>query len=213
MAPAVIYIVRHGETDANRDGILQGQLDTELNSSGFAQAQAVADALQSVPFDMAFCSDLSRAVKTAETIIRYHPTVQLNKVEALRERHAGCLQGQVYSPEMLIMHKDTLEKSKDFHQRIDHWWNTMIQKLSSLENQLHNVLIVSHGGWIQALVNTLINTKELTVAKGVRTHGRLSNVCITVIETDGGGKGTLVKFGDVSHLVTEAVEGNVDELM
>lgn len=63
MARAVIYIVRHGETDANREHIIQGQLDTSLNANGLSQAQQVADALQSIPFDMAFSSDLSRAVK------------------------------------------------------------------------------------------------------------------------------------------------------
>lgn len=63
MAPAVIYIVRHGETDSNRSGIMQGHLDTHLNSEGLAQAQRVADVLKSIPFDIAFSSDLSRTVK------------------------------------------------------------------------------------------------------------------------------------------------------
>lgn len=63
MAPVVIYIVRHGETDENRQGIMQGHQNTLLNSEGLAQAQRVADALKSTPFDIAFSSDLSRATK------------------------------------------------------------------------------------------------------------------------------------------------------
>ena len=70
MAPAVIYIVRHGETNANKGGIMQGQLDTILNSSGLAQAELVANALQNVKFDLAFCSDLSRAVKVLSILQR-----------------------------------------------------------------------------------------------------------------------------------------------
>lgn len=60
---ATIWIVRHGETQANRDQILQGQMDTELNEDGVEQAKRVADSLKTVPFDVAFTSDLSRAAK------------------------------------------------------------------------------------------------------------------------------------------------------
>jgi bisphosphoglycerate-dependent phosphoglycerate mutase len=62
MARAIIHIVRHGETDANRQKIFQGQLDTDLNANGLDQARQVADTLRSIPFDVAFSSDLSRAV-------------------------------------------------------------------------------------------------------------------------------------------------------
>ena len=63
MARAIVHIVRHGETDENRQGIIQGQLNTVLNAAGLDQAQRVAGALRANPFDMAFSSDLSRAVK------------------------------------------------------------------------------------------------------------------------------------------------------
>ena len=60
---ARVYIVRHGETDANREGIIQGQLDTVLNPAGILQAQLVADALEDVPLGAAYSSDLQRARK------------------------------------------------------------------------------------------------------------------------------------------------------
>lgn len=58
---AKIYIVRHGQTEENRLRILQGQLDTQLNATGLAQAQEVALALKDTPFDVAYTSDLMRA--------------------------------------------------------------------------------------------------------------------------------------------------------
>lgn len=61
--PARVYIVRHGETQENRDGIIQGQLDTALNAVGLEQARMVGEKLRSVPFEIAFTSDLSRAVQ------------------------------------------------------------------------------------------------------------------------------------------------------
>ena len=60
---ARVYIVRHGETDHNREGIMQGQLDTALNAAGVEQARLAADALEDVPFGVAYSSDLERARK------------------------------------------------------------------------------------------------------------------------------------------------------
>lgn len=58
-----IYIVRHGETKENKLGIMQGQLDTKLHATGVKQARLTADALERIPFQKAFTSDLDRAVK------------------------------------------------------------------------------------------------------------------------------------------------------
>lgn len=63
---ARIYIVRHGETKENRLGIMQGQLDTDLNEAGVDQALRTAGALENVPFTKAFSSPLKRAVKVGE---------------------------------------------------------------------------------------------------------------------------------------------------
>ena len=60
---ARVYLVRHGETDANRQGIIQGQMDTPLNNRGMHQAKIVGEALRSIPFDIAYSSDLTRASK------------------------------------------------------------------------------------------------------------------------------------------------------
>ena len=62
---ARVYIVRHGETEHNRQGIIQGHLDTPLNATGIEQARLAADALADVPFGTAYSSDLQRARKVA----------------------------------------------------------------------------------------------------------------------------------------------------
>lgn len=64
---ARIYLVRHGETQANRDDIIQGQQDTKLNERGFEQARLVGEALKRIKFhDVMFSSDLSRAVSVSD---------------------------------------------------------------------------------------------------------------------------------------------------
>ena len=56
-----IYIVRHGETDHNRFGIIQGQLNTKLSELGVEQAKKVGLYLKDIKFDYVFSSDLDRA--------------------------------------------------------------------------------------------------------------------------------------------------------
>jgi probable phosphoglycerate mutase len=58
---ATIVFVRHGETRENREKIIQGQMDSQLNELGRRQAGAVAASLGDVPFTHALSSDLSRA--------------------------------------------------------------------------------------------------------------------------------------------------------
>lgn len=70
-----VYIVRHGETQANRDGIIQGQRDTALNAAGLEQARMVGEALKDAKLGIAFSSDLSRAVK-----VREHQTRNINHI-------------------------------------------------------------------------------------------------------------------------------------
>ena len=57
-----IYVVRHGETQENREGIIQGQKDTELNEIGSRQASLLGEALKDVKFSFVFSSDLKRAL-------------------------------------------------------------------------------------------------------------------------------------------------------
>lgn len=61
----IIYIVRHGQTEENLLGIIQGQKDTSLDDTGIEQAKSVARFLEDVPFDIAFSSDLSRAAEVS----------------------------------------------------------------------------------------------------------------------------------------------------
>lgn len=86
--------VRHGETGANENGILQGQNDTALNALGLRQAEAVAEYLAAKTFDLVVASDLSRAVVTARTILAHgHGDVPFETSRALREWHCGEGQG------------------------------------------------------------------------------------------------------------------------
>lgn len=88
-----IYIIRHGETELNRLGIVQGRgVDSDLNDTGRAQAQAFFDHYQSVPFDKIYTSSLKRTHQTAKGFIDLGlPWAQL---EGLDELAWGLWEGQ-----------------------------------------------------------------------------------------------------------------------
>ena len=74
-----VYFLRHGETDANINGIIQGQSDVPLNENGIIQAEIAGKRMLKMHFDAIYSSDLSRAAKTAQYAaysrnIIYHTT-------------------------------------------------------------------------------------------------------------------------------------------
>ncbi|MBD3919461.1 histidine phosphatase family protein [Paenibacillus sp. PR3] len=62
----MIYVVRHGQTDWNREGKLQGRQGLPLNELGISQAEHLRVTLQDVKFDYVFSSPQARAIETAE---------------------------------------------------------------------------------------------------------------------------------------------------
>lgn len=87
------YLVRHGETEWNARGIIQGQSDSPLTAVGEEQARLLALQLRDVPFDVAFSSDLGRAMRTAEIIVRGRG-LPVRTTPLLRERRFGRYEGQ-----------------------------------------------------------------------------------------------------------------------
>ena len=94
------YLIRHGETEANKSGILQGHLDVPLSETGRGQSELVAQALSQVEFDEIFSSDLSRALDNAKAILaaqKRRRTEGVTVDEGLRETHCGILQGKTFA--------------------------------------------------------------------------------------------------------------------
>jgi Fructose-2,6-bisphosphatase len=90
-----LLLVRHGETDWNRQKRFQGQIDVPLNDTGRVQSQQAAEFLKSVPIQAAVTSPMLRPKETAEVILQYHPDVQLELEDNLREISHGLWEGKL----------------------------------------------------------------------------------------------------------------------
>lgn len=90
-----LVLVRHGETDWNREGRFQGQIDIPLNERGLAQAEAAREFLAAVPIQRAWSSLMARPRRTAEVILEAHPGVELATTEGLVEIGHGLWEGRL----------------------------------------------------------------------------------------------------------------------
>jgi 2,3-bisphosphoglycerate-dependent phosphoglycerate mutase len=92
----ILFLFRHGETDWNREGRLQGHTDTSLNATGLAQAHALAEKLQPHRLDAVVSSDLSRALTTAQ-IVAETLGIPVFTEPGLREVDVGAAEGLLWA--------------------------------------------------------------------------------------------------------------------
>ncbi|TWJ00857.1 putative phosphoglycerate mutase [Mucilaginibacter frigoritolerans] len=96
-----LYIVRHGQTDLNKRGVIQGRgMDTDLNDEGRKQAQQFFNAYQSVPFDKIYISKLKRTQQSIQPFIDLG--IPFEKLAGLDELGWGIHEGQPSTPENKI---------------------------------------------------------------------------------------------------------------
>jgi broad specificity phosphatase PhoE len=159
-----VYIVRHGETEWNAQGRIQGHTDIYLSEKGREQARAVARRLAEVPFDVAYSSDLSRTRETAQIILGER-NIPLHSTPQLREYNKGVFEGLTvheYSLRYPELYQASLVNDPDFApvggETIRQTTARMAQFVVQLrERHLDDtILIVGHGGSLRSLIVALL---------------------------------------------------------
>jgi probable phosphoglycerate mutase len=94
-----LYIIRHGETDFNRRGIVQGRgVNSDLNELGQQQARSFYKAYHHIPFDRIYTSSLKRTHQTVEPFL--NKGIEWVKMHELDELDWGVNEGREATPEM-----------------------------------------------------------------------------------------------------------------
>ncbi len=91
--PTTIYLVRHGESQLNREKRVCGQLDPSLFSEGIRHSQALADQLREIRLTGIYTSALRRTIETARPTAEYQG-LPIRSTVALNELHFGGLEGR-----------------------------------------------------------------------------------------------------------------------
>jgi broad specificity phosphatase PhoE len=184
-----LLLVRHGETDWNRDGRWQGHSDTHLNEVGREQAARLADELGRI--DVVYSSDLARARETAE-IVAERLGLEVEVDARLRERSFGAWEGKTRTEieaEFGEAHTrwlagegpgaDDAEPFADFGARVQSFLEDV-----QARHPDETVLVVAHGGSIR-VIHALASGLDY-----VRDHRSIPGVanCAVTRYAAGGGK-------------------------
>lgn len=207
-----LYLIRHGETDWNKEKKFQGHTDIPLNFEGESQAESLSHKIKHFDIHHIFSSDLGRAFKTAQMALAHHfaknPQLDIPKSHHLRETNLGVAEGHYFEkfPEIFGKKEFDLWKSNDLAD-----WNFAFPQGESkfevckrvmgfLEEKMkelvhnkdtvklpseRNMLIFTHGGVIRNLT-TFVNPKLNPVA--------ITNCCIHHFQYDSkSGKWSYIK--------------------
>lgn len=198
--PVTFYLVRHGETEYNVQGIMQGWTDSPLTENGVALSKQLGAGLKDIPFVAAYSSDSGRAVDTAKNVLAGRD-VPMTTTEALREMSFGEMDGKssegVYTEENM-----GYRFGVGFDDLGGETWEELGARMraaleqAALENRDEggNVFISTHGMSILASLYTLVPD-----APGVEEQGEIDNCSVTVLEWDNGVY-TLKALNDSSYL-------------
>ena len=143
-----LLLVRHGETDWNRELRIQGSSDTELNARGRTQAHDLASELAGVEIDAVYSSDRRRARETAE-IATAGRRLDVRLDRDLRERSFGSWEG--------LTRSEVAERFPDLEHHDGESDDQVRDRVLAAVHRIvgahpgEEVLVVSHGGALNAL--------------------------------------------------------------
>lgn len=199
-----IYLVRHGQTEENATGIIQGWNPGRLTPLGIEQAERLAERLKAVRFDVIYSSDSRRAADTARIIARFHHTpIQLT--EQLRERGMGIFQGRHFD-EFHQAQAHSGFSEKDFKPEGGENLEELRARAFGFAQGLRarhldqTVLLVAHGRW-----NTMLLGAALGQSIEEALTLRQTNTCVNVLECDEAGGFTVHLLNCATHLADDEV--------
>lgn len=161
-----LFFVRHGETDWNKEGKLQGQSEIPLNEFGKEQAKKAAEKLINEKIDLIISSDLTRCKETSE-IIKEKLKCELIFDPRLRERHGGIYHGTTVEQRTEINSKNNINKEQydsiDFKFPEGESYEDVEKRILEAlkehkKNHKHkNIVVVTHSGPIRMIRKNLDN--------------------------------------------------------
>jgi probable phosphoglycerate mutase len=157
---AILFLVRHGETDWNAAGRWQGQTDVPLNGRGREQAVEVAVRLRAEGIASVASSDLLRARATAELVAAKLGLVVNHLDPALRERRFGCFEGLTREevaarfPEAWARYLEDPGPAPPGGETREELVGRLLPAVASAAARLPGpLLVVMHGGAMRALLS------------------------------------------------------------
>jgi len=203
-----LWLVRHGLTDANQEGRLQGQIDYPLNEEGRKQAFLLAERCQGTRFAFCLSSPLLRTRQTAQIIHEVAGCPPPLYTSLLLEYHWGIIQGMTKEQLKRCYPGLAARLDKDFHrtpipgaeglprlfQRVKRFCQ-WLERLEQLQAPEKPVLVVSHGRFLHALMLVIFPCDFQQ-----SWPFPMDNASLSVLEENFNGRTRLKLFNDCCHI-------------
>lgn len=200
-----LLLIRHGQTNENKDDIVQGQSCGILNHTGIKQAELLAEYLKDLPIDAIYCSDMQRTKDTLKPILNYHKC-PVNYVAELREKSFGIFEMQNSQTYYQAVSESGLSKITycppngesfiQMQERVSKFWHALKNTYKTApENDNPKILCCAHGGTIRCFLALL---KIMTLEKALLTT--INNTSITTIEFNTNYEILCYDISNASHL-------------
>jgi broad specificity phosphatase PhoE len=184
----IICLARHGESEGNVKKIYQGQGGNwKLTLNGRKQAKQLAKRLKGEGIEVVYCSDLARALETAQIVARELGGLKVTVLKGLRERHYGKIQGMTFDEAHKKFRKFWLDRQKkgmtaippggESHSSVS---KRMSEAMKKVAESGKNALVVSHDPAIPFLL-----AKILKMPFKQAIHLRHKNTGFSILEFDG----------------------------
>ena len=153
-----IFLLRHGETDWNKEGRMQGRKDVPLNETGRRQIEKSAEALKEMlsELEVMIASPLVRAHESAEIVAKKLSYAKENiAIEPLiMERSFGIVEGSIYT-EIAEKYPDGNYPEAESVEQLIERASQAFQKIVSLYQDKKQILIVAHGAILYAMLTAI----------------------------------------------------------
>jgi len=148
-----IYIIRHGETDWNSSGRLQGTEDVELNDLGREQTLQTVRYFETELCDIMVSSPLKRAYETAQIMAIQLSIPTVHVVDEIKERSYGSASGLLPEERRTRFPDGVIQDQEEF----EHLRQRAIMGLTKIVNDFNGkkIIVVSHGGLTNSILYTL----------------------------------------------------------
>ena len=201
-----IYIIRHGETDFNKQGKVQGRMDTELNHKGWKQGDLFHQYYKNIEFDVIITSALKRTHQTLYPFIKAQPKAWVQLSE-LNEINWGVHEGKSFDLLLEANYAKMMAAwdAEDYEARIEEGESAtelgaraqmVVEYLKTLHAK--NVLVCTHGRTLLCLI-TLLKGEPL---KNMKLY-KHQNTCLYVVHYVDG-EFVFEIENDVRHLIMDS---------
>ncbi|TYJ58240.1 hypothetical protein B9479_001065 [Cryptococcus floricola] len=191
----LLVLARHGQTEDNFQGIIQGHKDTPLNDWGRFESARLANALREIAITEAYTSPLSRASETASIALRHRPEITIHEHPGLKERGLGSWEGR--RPPRSEPTPADAEGYESLTLRSKLWFDELLSthippppsatesKDRRSDQDADTIFVVSHGAWLSNFLRLLLSPAyDFKIGKHCNYKAPCLNTSISVVYCD-----------------------------